>query len=88
VDDAEQEAVAAQLAEMREHLLRDAAVAGTPADAVNAAVDEVAAGYADAQVASFIGVLVEREVRARLQLRPNLETAALGEPDAERSSVD
>jgi len=58
VDDAEQEAVAAQLAEMREHLLRDAAVAGTPADAVNAAVDEVAAGYADAQVASFIGVLV------------------------------
>jgi hypothetical protein len=88
VDDAEQEAVAAQLAEMREHLLRDAAVAGTPADAVNAAVDEVAAGYADAQVGSFIGVLVEREVRTRLQLRPNLETAALGEPDAERSSKD
>ena len=80
--------MAAQLAEMREHLLRDAAVAGTPADAVNAAVDEVAAGYADAQVASFIGVLVEREVRARLQLRPNLETAALDEPDAERSSDD
>jgi len=55
---------------------------------VNAAVDEVAAGYADAQVASFIGVLVEREVRTRLQLRPNLETAALDEPDAERSSDD
>ena len=80
--------MAAQLAEMREHLLRDAAVAGTPADSVNAAVDEVAAGYADAQVASFIGVLVEREVRARLQLRPNLEAAALGVPDAERSSKD
>ena len=80
--------MAAQLAEMRENLLRDAAVAGTPADAVNAAVDEVAAGYADAQVASFIGVLVEREVRTRLQLRPNLETAALGEPEAEPSSDD
>ena len=50
--------MAAQLAEMREHLLRDAAVAGTPADAVNAAVDEVAAGSTDARVSSFIGVLV------------------------------
>jgi hypothetical protein len=84
VDDAERQAVAAQLAEMREHLLRDAAVAGTPADAVNAAVDEVAAGYADAQVSSFIGVLVEREVRTRLQLRPNLETA-VDEADPEPS---
>ena len=47
--------MAAQLADMREHSLCDAAVAGTP---VNAAVDEVAAGSADARVSSFIGVLV------------------------------
>ena len=52
--------------------VRDAAGAGTPADAVNAAVGEVAAGYVDAQVSRFIGVLVEREVRTRLQLRPDL----------------
>jgi hypothetical protein len=52
--------------------VRDAAIAGYPADAVNAAVGEVAAGYVDAQVSSFIGLLVEREVRTRLQLRPDL----------------
>ena len=52
--------------------MRDAAIAGYPADTVNAAVGEVAAGYVDAQVSSFIGVLVEREVRTRLQLRPDL----------------
>lgn len=79
--------MAAQLAEMREHLLRDAAIAGTSADAVNAAVDEVAAGYADAQVPSFIGVLVEREVRTRLRLRPHLETA-VADPVADERGPD
>ena len=37
------------------------------------AVDEIAAGYADASVTSFIAVLVEREVRTRLKLRPQTD---------------
>ena len=68
--DTDQDAVAAQLAEMRERLLRDAAASGTSAATVSAAVDEIAASYADARARSFIAVLVEREVRTRLQLRP------------------
>ncbi len=65
--------MAAQLADMREHSLCDAAVAGTP---VNAAVDAVAAGSADARVSSFIGVLVgSARSGPGLQLRSTLETA-------------
>jgi len=67
--DAEQEALDAQLAEMRERLLGDAAANGTTEQAVLAAVDEVVAGYGDARVKSFVAVLVEREVRTRLGLR-------------------
>ena len=66
--DAGQDALAAQLAEMRERLLRDAALAGTAEPTVTAAIDEIAAEYADARVTSFIAVLVEREVRTRLNL--------------------
>jgi hypothetical protein len=69
VNDLGQDAVAMQLAEMRERLLRDAAAAGTAAQIVAAAIDEIVAEYADARVTSFIAVLVEREVRARLDLR-------------------
>lgn len=35
---------------------------------LTAAIDEIAAGYSDARVKSFIAVLVEREVRTRLSL--------------------
>ena len=63
-----QDAVAAQLAEMRERLLRDATAAGTPEPTLTTAIEEIAAEYADAPVKSFIAVLVEREVRARLKL--------------------
>jgi hypothetical protein len=73
VGDFEQDAVAGQLAEMRERLLQDAVLAGTAEEVVTAAIDEVAADYANAPVTSFIGVLVEREVRTRLDLRPHTQ---------------
>ena len=69
VTDPEPEALDAQLAEMRERLLGDAAASGTTEQAVLAAIDEIVAGYADARVKSFVAVLVEREVRTRLGLR-------------------
>lgn len=84
-DDAEQEAVAAQPADTREHSLCDAAVAGTP---VNAVVDEVAAGSADARVSSFIGVLVgSARSGPGLQLRSTLETA-VGDSVVDDAVVD
>jgi hypothetical protein len=61
---------------MRERLLRDAASAGTAEATVTGAIDEVAAEYADAPVTSFIGVLVERKVRARLQLASHAQDGA------------
>lgn len=66
--DTEREAVAAQLQEMRERLLLDADAAGMPEPTVLTAIDDVADGYAQARVTSFVAVLVEREVRARLGL--------------------
>jgi hypothetical protein len=79
-DDAEQEAVAAQPADMREHSLCDAAV--------NAAVDEVAASSADARVSSFIGVLVgSARSGPGLQLRSTLETA-VGDSVVDDAVVD
>jgi hypothetical protein len=69
VSDAQQDAVVSQLAEMRERLLRDAAVAGTAERAVTTAIDEIADEYANARVTTFVAVLVEREVRARLNLQ-------------------
>jgi hypothetical protein len=75
VTDREHDGAAAQLAEVRERLLRDARVAGTPESEVSSAVDEAAAAFANARVTSFVAVLVEREVRARLGLRPQTHPA-------------
>lgn len=63
------EAIQAQLDETREVVRRAAALAGISAAAVDEAVDEVAAGYANARVHAFVGILVERAVRERLGLR-------------------
>lgn len=72
--------MAAQPADMREHSLCDAAV--------NAAVDEVAAGSADARVPSFIGVLVgSARSGPGLQLRSTLETA-VGDSVVDDAVVD
>ena len=72
VTDPEQEALDAQLGEMRARLLGDAVANGTTEQAVLAAIDDVVAGYADARVKSFVAVLVEREVRTRLGIRSAL----------------
>lgn len=58
----------AQLQEVRQRLLRDAAVAGVDATTVEASISEAIVSYADAPVRAFIGVLVERDVRAELSL--------------------
>jgi hypothetical protein len=63
------EAVAAQIRDVRDVLRTDAAVAGIDVEHVDTAVDTALADYADARVHGFIGVLVEREVRAALRLR-------------------
>jgi len=54
---------------MRERLLGDAATAGVAEPTLSAAIEEITAEYADARVTSFIAVLVEREVRTKLNLR-------------------
>jgi len=69
VSDPGQDALAAQLAEMRKRLLGDAAPAGVAEPTLTAAIEEITAEYADARVTSFIAVLVEREVRTKLNLR-------------------
>ena len=63
------EAVAAQIRDVRAALHVDAAAAGVAPELVDSAVDTAAATYAGARVHGFIGVLVEREVRAALRLR-------------------
>ncbi len=68
VSDPGRDALAAQLAEMRKRLLGDAAPAGVAEPTLTAAIEEITAEYADARVTSFIAVLVEREVRTRLNL--------------------
>jgi hypothetical protein len=62
-------ALTAQIADVRDVLRADAAAVGIGTDHVDAAVDTALAGYADARVHGFIGVLVERDVRAALRLR-------------------
>jgi hypothetical protein len=62
-------AVAAQVREVRGVLRTDAAAAGIDIARVDAAVDTALAGYAEARVHGFIGVLVERDVRSALRLR-------------------
>lgn len=46
-----------------------AAAAGIDIARVDAAVDTALAGYAEARVPGFMGVLVERDVRSALRLR-------------------
>jgi len=58
----------AQLQEVRQRLLRDAAAAKVGQPAVEASIHRAVEGYAQAPVRAFIGVLVEREVRAELSL--------------------
>jgi len=62
------EAVEAQVREAREVLRADAEAAGVDLQLVDAAVDAAAASFSEARVHAFIGILVEREVRARLRL--------------------
>lgn len=62
------EAVAAQIRDVRDVLRSDAAVAGIDIERVDVAVDTALAAYGDARVHGFIGVLVERDVRAALGL--------------------
>jgi hypothetical protein len=58
------EAVEAQIREVREVLRADAEAVGMDPELVDAA----AASFGGARVHAFIGILVEREVRARLRL--------------------
>jgi hypothetical protein len=62
------EAVEAQVREAREVLRADAEAAGIDPQLVDAAVDAAAASFGKARVHAFIGILVEREVRATLRL--------------------
>ena len=62
-------AVAAQIRDVRDVLRDDAAAAGIDIERVDMAVDTALATYTDARVHSFIGVLVERDVRTVLHLR-------------------
>ena len=62
------EAVEAQIREVREVLRADAEAVGMDPELVDAAVDAAAASFGGARVHAFIGILVEREVRARLRL--------------------
>lgn len=58
----------ARLQEVRQRLLRDGAAIGLAADVVHTTTDRAVAAYADAPVRGFIGVLVERAVRAELSI--------------------
>ncbi|MEN3263875.1 hypothetical protein [Pseudonocardia sp.] len=60
------------LREMRDRLVRDAAIAGVDEQLVHSAVDQAAAALAQAPVRSFVGILVERAVREQLGLPPRL----------------
>jgi len=62
--------VRAQLEETRLLLRADAEAAGQDPATVDAALDAAAGRYAAAHVQKFIGILVEREVREQLGLRP------------------
>jgi hypothetical protein len=58
-----------QIREAREVLRADAEAAGVEPALVDAAVKAAADAYGDARVRTFIGILVEREVRSTLGLR-------------------
>jgi len=61
-------ALAVQIQDVRDVLRDDAVTAGIDLACVDAAVDTALAGYSDARVHGYIGVLVEREVRSTLGL--------------------
>ena len=54
--------------DVRDVLRDDSVTAGIDLACVDAAVDTALAGYSDARVHGYIGVLVEREVRSTLGL--------------------
>jgi hypothetical protein len=62
------EAVATQIQDVRDVLRTDGAAAGIDIARVDAAVDTALAAYQGARVHGFIGVFVERDVRAALRL--------------------
>ncbi|MCX6467096.1 MAG: hypothetical protein NTW05_26440 [Pseudonocardiales bacterium] len=62
------EAVTAQIEETQVRLRADAAAAGVPVAAVDAAIAEAADAYAHVRVHAFLGILVERHVRETLRL--------------------
>lgn len=62
-------AVAAQLADVHDALLRDAEAVGLDPATLDGALERAAATYAHRRVRKFTGVLVEREVREELGLR-------------------
>jgi hypothetical protein len=64
---------------VRARLLRDAGPAGIHADAVQRAIDETVGGYESASVRSFLGVLIERDVRSHLSLGTSSEPAPAGD---------
>ncbi len=68
------EAVDAQIREAREVLHADAAAAGLDPQAVEAAVEAAVGRYTSARVHAFIGILVERDVRAALHLAMTVPT--------------
>lgn len=59
---------AAQVRVVRERLVRDGVAAGHDEQSVAALVDRAAAGYRDARVLGYVGILVERTVREELSL--------------------
>jgi hypothetical protein len=61
-----------QLHNVLERLVRDAATAGIDEQLVHSAVQDAAAALAQAPVRNFVGILVERAVRERLQLRRSI----------------
>jgi hypothetical protein len=62
------EAAAAQIQDVRDVLRTDGAAAGIDIARLDAAVDTALAAYQGARVHGFIGVFVERDVRAALGL--------------------
>ena len=72
------EAVDTQIREAREVLRADAAAAGVEPDLVDDAVSAAAHAYLDARVHSFIGILVERDVRSALGLRRDVAEDGTG----------
>jgi hypothetical protein len=63
-----EEAAAAQLREVRGRLVREGVAAGLDEQVVDKAVDDAEDAYVDAAVRSFVGILVERAVREKLDL--------------------